>query len=96
MLIRRHGTVFSWPGIGRTTRAYESFIGTLLNGAPVGHAMAALSGRYLEITEELHTLLTLTAVDKALERNIDYYWTAFHDARNYIVFGDPAVRLAVR
>ena len=63
--------------------------------APVGVALDEFSLRYSEIstllTEEIADVKAGKARDDAL---LARYWTANSDARNYVLLGDPAVRLS--
>jgi hypothetical protein len=85
-----------WPGAGRSIQAFEDAVGGLLAGKPVGYAMESFGERYAEL-----------AADLAEEREVARYGatvddlvvsrllTGRNDSRNYLVVGDPAVRLAV-
>jgi hypothetical protein len=72
---------------------FESAVDRLLRGYPVGAAMDYFDMRYAALSTEL-------AEAYASPIGPDVYhlaelWTANHDARGYIVIGDPAVRLRV-
>ena len=85
---------FDWPDSGEQIQVFESTLGRLLEGYPVGAAMEYFNQRYAELftdlreqTEEVHwgaqpDFLSLADL-----------WTAAQDSRSYVVLGDPAVRL---
>jgi len=76
----------------------------LLDGYPVGAAMELLNQRYGELAAEYVELLASEAVIDSHEpisrtadneRKLAPFRAAVLDARNYLVLGDPAVRLMV-
>ena len=78
-------------------QVFEDAVTSLLSGAPVGLAMEFFAERYAELSASLNREIQLI---HSGEREEDWnylanVWTACNDARNYIVLGDPAVRLAV-
>ncbi|MCH9647603.1 MAG: hypothetical protein K0U98_05145 [Deltaproteobacteria bacterium] len=74
---------------------FESTLKGLLNGWTVGMAMEYFSYRLADLGSELlHALENPESETQRME--ILQLWAAHHDARNYVVLGDPAVRLAVR
>ena len=78
-------------GAAEQTGVFESTLRRLLDGWPVGAAMEDFASRYSELATEL------PALGGAADGSAEFFdlWTAHHDARNYVVLGDPAVRLAV-
>lgn len=70
----------------------------LLNEAPVGFAMEFINGRYAELAAELTGRLlgakdlTIQAADQS---DLAKTWKLVNDARNYLIIGDPAVRICV-
>jgi hypothetical protein len=85
---------FLWPGVGEQTDVYESMLALLLRGAPVGRAVEYMNDRCAALTTELEQAkedITYGKVPDDLALSL--LWTARNDARNYIVLGDPAVRL---
>lgn len=85
-------------GLGEPRRdehlaVFESTVDRLLHGYPVGAAMDHFDVRHAALATEL-----TAAFESIIEPN-DYQltelWTANHDARGYVVIGDPAVRLKV-
>lgn len=81
---------YSWVKNESQIHAFDEAFKALLRGEPVGHAMEAFSLKYGEIWASLATLLERNEADHRLA----YLWTAANDARNYVLLGDPAVRLA--
>ncbi|HYO14374.1 MAG TPA: C25 family cysteine peptidase [Thermoanaerobaculia bacterium] len=86
---------FDWPGSGTQLQVFESALGRLLEGYPVGAAMEYFNQRYAELyadlTEEREEI-RWGARPNLL--NITELWVAANDARSYVVLGDPAVRLS--
>ncbi len=84
-----------WPVAGRTIDAFEDALDRLLGGMPVGHAMEPFSERYADLAcslaEELEVARCGATVDDDLVAKL---LTGRNDSRNYVVLGDPAVRLA--
>lgn len=85
-------------GLGEPRRdehlaVFESTVDRLLHGYPVGAAMDHFDVRYAALATEL------TAAFESITEPSDFQlaelWTANHDARGYVVIGDPAVRLKV-
>jgi len=79
---------------GSRTGDYESLLLDLIKGKPLGLAMEFMNQRYAELGTKLSEELLL--VDGGFRE--DYLalvelWLARNDARNYIILGDPAVRL---
>jgi hypothetical protein len=78
------------------TAAFQSALDTLIMGKPLGCALEVLNTRYAEFSTALNDLLDRAERGKLTHSDdLAGLWTAHHDARNYIVIGDPAVRLAV-
>jgi hypothetical protein len=86
---------FLWLHQKAQIGAFQSTLGRLLDGVPVGAAMEYFGQRYAEIS----TALTL-ALDPGPDQvrvgdlQLAKLWTANDDARSYVVLGDPAVRVA--
>lgn len=91
---RAWGYSFFWPGSGEQLAVFESTIERLLNQMPLGSAIEYFNERYAEIATILNEELDLVDAGKRPDA-LPGLWTANHDARNYIVVGDPAVRLPV-
>ncbi|HEY2293846.1 MAG TPA: hypothetical protein VGM86_24340 [Thermoanaerobaculia bacterium] len=85
---------FDWPESGEQVQVFESALGRLLEGYPVGAAMEYFNQRYAELFTDLRE----QAEEVRWGAQPDFLsladlWTAAHDARSYVVLGDPAVRL---
>lgn len=94
---RAWGFSLVWPGAGPQTGVFESTLGRLLDGQPVGWAMEFFNQRYAELASDLAAEVEALGFGKKLdEKVLADLWTASHDARNYTIVGDPAVRIAVR
>jgi Peptidase family C25 len=81
---------------GAQTQGFRDLMGRLMRGERVGQALDQFNIRWaalsVDLTEALDSLRhggTLADADLANR------WVARDDARNYIIFGDPAVRLRV-
>ncbi len=91
---RAWGFSLVWPGTGPQITAFESTVRRLLDGKPVGWAMEIFNQRYAELTSDLAAEVEALGFGKQLdEKVIADLWTASHDARNYTIVGDPAVRV---
>ena len=92
---RAWGHSFFW-GKNRSLTAFESAMLSLMNGNPVGNAFEGFNERYAEISTELAD--TLDEVQYGLRVDpieLAGKWTATNDSKNYVVLGDPAVRMSV-
>jgi hypothetical protein len=85
---------FTWPRIGRQLQIFDSTLGSLLRGIPLGQAVEYFNDHYAALTTELESLKEDMQFGAAANpAEVSGLWTAKNDARNYVILGDPAVRL---
>jgi hypothetical protein len=79
------------------TEVFESVIDQLLDGARVGAAMESFNQKYAALATQLTSRMRPVKIGRSLtpeeKKNVVTLWTMLNDSRNYIVLGDPAVRL---
>lgn len=81
------------PSVG----AFEILLAGLMQGQRLGWVMEAFNLRYAEISTKLSSHLWNVSNSREVldAERVAAMWTTAKDARNYVVIGDPAVRLAV-
>jgi Peptidase family C25 len=86
---------FLWKGVKPRILPFTSTIGAFLDGAPIGMAMEYMTAKYAATASELSSLLhEVRAYGRiADDRELAQLWLATNDARNFLIIGDPAVRL---
>jgi len=86
---------FLFKGIKPRILPFSSSIGAFLAGAPLGMAMEYVTLRYATTATELVNLLQKIRAWNfvADDRELAYLWLATNDARNFLIIGDPAIRL---
>jgi len=69
----------------------------LLAGRRLGSAMESLTSKHASVGATLSSRLgDLRRYGKTIDpKTLVWLWTAYYDARNYVIIGDPAIR-AVR
>ena len=90
---RAWGYSFIWKGAD-DTRVFEQALQRLLEGQPIGSALEAFHRKFAEISADLMAEKIRVDTGKAPDESLlASLWTAAQDARNYVILGDPAVRL---
>ena len=87
---------FLWRPAGKESQiqTFVATLGQLMDGLPVGHAVEAFNLKHSIIGNMLlSSHLNLDGQAAIDDVKYSQLWTGYHDARNYVVFGDPAARL---
>jgi len=87
-----HVPKVSGPQIG----TFRNSIGSILKGGPVGHALSGFFGaKFSALSVLLLSATSPTAADAARlsDRELVTRWLERNDAQNYVLLGDPAVRI---
>jgi hypothetical protein len=90
---RAWGYSFLWEGVGQDLVTFESTLTRLAEGHPIGSALEFFNSRYAELSTDLTTEIDETPEEHQNEVKIAGLWTANKDARNYMIIGDPAVKM---
>ncbi|MCX6033136.1 MAG: hypothetical protein NT169_28110 [Chloroflexi bacterium] len=92
---RAWGASFLWDGARQLT-TFESALTKLFAGGRLGFAMEDFNNRYAELsTEVADRIKAIKERESVPPDELARLWTANNDARNYVILGDPAVKLAV-
>lgn len=79
---------------GQQTKAFETCLHTLMAGRRLGFAMDTFAARHASLAVGLNLVLNKIRYGaKVPAHEIANLWTMQHDARNYVILGDPAVRV---
>jgi hypothetical protein len=83
------------PGVGAQLLPFRNLLGRVMAGEPVGHSTMDFSQRFATHSVELLTQLdpSLPGTRKPTDEALTWTWVKRNDAQNYVVLGDPAVRL---
>ncbi len=92
---RARGFSFIWPGAGSQPQTFAAVLQRLMEGGvPVGEAARYLAERHADISVSLNGELRKAHCGHPVDEvELADLWTAYVDARSYVVLGDPAVRL---
>lgn len=71
---------------------FQSALTCLMRRCPVGYAMEYFNQEYAELASDCNLGIQN---DKKKDKEIAELWTRSHNARNFAIFGDPAVRVAI-
>jgi hypothetical protein len=81
-------------GAGTQVGPFRDFLTRVMSGEPVGHATKNFSERFAVLSSELLGMLDDTSPGpKPTPQEIANAWVERNDAQNYVLLGDPAVRL---
>lgn len=76
------------------TQGFRDVIGSLMRGDRIGHATDRFNLRWAALSTELADLLRERQAGAMVpERELAQRWVMRDDARNYVLLGDPAVRM---
>ncbi len=89
---RAWGYSFIWAQAAQTL-VFQRSLQNMMQGGPIGWVMEDFNLRYAELAAMLSNELEDAKFGAANTRQLGELWTANADARNYIIVGDPAVRL---
>ncbi|HYV00991.1 MAG TPA: hypothetical protein VEM93_01420 [Actinomycetota bacterium] len=85
---------FAWPRLEEQIGTFTSAMSALFKGNPLGAALEYFNDRYAALTVELESVKeTIEFGGTPDDLGVAGLWTARNDARNYVIIGDPAVRI---
>jgi hypothetical protein len=89
--------IYSFQSVrgGPQIQSFRDVIGRLLRGDRIGQATDAFNLRWAGLSAELTELMRRLSYRSVSDAELASLWVARDDARNYVVYGDPAVRLRV-
>jgi hypothetical protein len=81
-------------GVGAQIGPFRDFLARVLSGEPVGHATKGFAERYAVLSSILASALDESSKEaKPSAQELAATWVERNDAQNYVVLGDPAVKL---
>jgi hypothetical protein len=89
---RAWGYSFYWPLAHQQLQVFADALHRLLQGDRLGWALEPFNLRYAELASDVLQQPAAGNQEDLLQEAA--LWTALLDARNYVILGDPAVRLA--
>ncbi|KIG13506.1 Twin-arginine translocation protein TatB [Enhygromyxa salina] len=79
---------------GRHIGPFRNTLGNLMSGKPVGFAVAGFNERYAVLSNSVASLLEKRGLGEEVDAKLlSRAWLGRNDAQNYVVLGDPAVKL---
>jgi hypothetical protein len=72
---------------------FDAFIGRVLHGECAGHATTDIHARAAVLSSQLANALTPGSPVQMTDHDLAWTFVERNDARNYVLLGDPAVRL---
>ena len=85
---------FTWREEGGHVQVYNDILKQLMDGLPVGWAMEAMGAYHGSLAASLNEMRAMLPFHKPEDYAIYAdLWRETNDARNFVVLGDPAVRL---
>lgn len=79
---------------GRHIGPFRNTLGLLMTGKPVGFAVGGFNERYAVLSNNVASLMEKRGFGEEIEAKLlARAWLGRNDAQNYVVLGDPAVRL---
>lgn len=90
---RAWGASFIWEGVRQET-TFASALQRLFEGQRLGAVTEDFNARYADLSTEVADRIEQIKAGEAVRpEELAQLWTANSDARNYVLLGDPAVRL---
>lgn len=88
---------FASPDFGTQTRSFEECLHALMSGLRIGAAMDAFAMRHAALAVGLNRIMDdIRHGARIDDHKVAGQWTMHNDARNYLILGDPAVRITTR
>jgi hypothetical protein len=84
---------FLWKTAGSQVHAFADCLFRLQDHFPLGAALEPLNRRHAELAADLVSAMDSLEFHPELADEVAFLQNACRDARNYVIVGDPAVRL---